>query len=135
MTLGALLGKARHAGWRIVVRGVDGERMKWLDEKLWLGDGFLPHGLAGGEHDAQQPILLTCEAQAGNDPTCVMSVEGAVISTDEVKTLERVCILFDGNDPAAVQGARDQWTALTEAGCPAQYWSEASGRWEKKAER
>jgi DNA polymerase-3 subunit chi len=48
--------------------------------------------------------------------------------------MERVCILFDGNDDAAVQVARGQWKALTGAGCAAQYWSEAGGRWEKKAE-
>ena len=30
--------------------------------------------------------------------------------------------------------ARGQWKALTGAGCAAEYWSEESGRWEKKAE-
>jgi DNA polymerase-3 subunit chi len=33
-----------------------------------------------------------------------------------------------------VQAARVQWKALTGAGCAAQYWSEESGNWEKKAE-
>ncbi|WP_170788712.1 DNA polymerase III subunit chi [Ruegeria lacuscaerulensis] len=135
-TLPALLDKARQAGWRIAVRGTDPARMDWLDEKLWLGpeDGFLPHGLAGGPHDADQPILLTTGPQAGNDPACVMAVDGAAVAPDEVNALERVCILFDGNDEQAVQHARGQWKALTDAGCSAQYWSEASGRWEKKAE-
>lgn len=135
-TLPILLDKARQAGWRIAVRGTDPARLDWLDEKLWLGpeDGFLPHGRAGGPHDAAQPVLLTSEALAANDPACVMAVDGAAIDPDEVNTLERVCILFDGNDDAAVQHARGQWKALTDAGCAAQYWSEASGRWEKKAE-
>ncbi|WP_170774422.1 DNA polymerase III subunit chi [Ruegeria lacuscaerulensis] len=135
-TLPVLLDKARQAGWRIAVRGTDPARMDWLDEKLWLGpeDGFLPHGLAGGAHDADQPILLTTGPQAGNDPACVMAVDGAAVTSDEVGALERVCILFDGNDEQAVQHARGQWKALTDAGCSAQYWSEASGRWEKKAE-
>ena len=135
-TLPVLLDKARQAGWKIAVRGTDPARMDWLDEKLWLGpeDGFLPHGRAGGPHDAAQPILLTTEIQAGNEPTCVMAVDGAPIEPEEVKALERVCILFDGNDGAAVQHARGQWKALTGAGCSAQYWSEESGRWEKKAE-
>ena len=31
--------------------------------------------------------------------------------------------------------ARVQWKTLTDAGCSAQYWSEESGRWEKKAEK
>lgn len=135
-TLPALLDKARQAGWRIAVRGTDPARMDWLDEKLWLGpeDGFLPHGRAGGPHDADQPILLTTSAVAGNGATCIMAVDGAPVEAEEVAALERVCILFDGNDSMAVQHARGQWKALTDAGCSAQYWSEESGRWEKKAE-
>ena len=136
-TLPMLLEKSLATGWRVAVRGQDAARMDWLDEKLWLGreDGFLPHGRAGGAHDAAQPILLTTGAEAANDPACLMAVEGAEVSPDEVARLERVCILFDGNDAAAVQAARVQWKALTDAGCAAQYWSEESGRWEKKAER
>lgn len=136
-TLSVLLGKARQAGWRIAVRGTDPGRLDWLDEKLWLGseEGFLPHGVAGGPHDAKQPILLTCATEVANDATCVMAVDGANVSADEVEALDRVCILFDGHDPEALHHARGQWRALTEAGCSAQYWSEESGRWEKKAER
>lgn len=136
VTLPILLGKARQAGWKIAVRGGDPGRLEWLDEKLWLGadDGFLPHGLAGGAHDALQPILLTTVADAPNDASCVMAVHGAQVAAEEVEALDRVCILFDGTDPEAVQQARGQWKALTGAGCKAQYWSEESGRWEKKAE-
>ncbi|WP_171099514.1 DNA polymerase III subunit chi [Ruegeria sp. HKCCD7255] len=135
-TLPVLLDKARQAGWRIAVRGTDPARMDWLDEKLWLGaeDGFLPHGRAGGPHDAEQPILLTTDAETTNGAVCVMAVDGAPVEADEVSALERVCILFDGTDERAVQHARGQWKALTDAGCTAQYWSEESGRWEKKAE-
>jgi len=134
-TLPLLLGKAQQAGWRIAVRGANADRLKWLDEKLWLGpnDSFLAHGVEGGPADADQPILLTTGA-AGNDAVCVMAVDGAEVTADEVKALERVCILFDGNDADALAVARDQWKALTGAGCSAQYWSEDSGRWEKKAE-
>ena len=63
-----------------------------------------------------------------------MSVHGAQISAAEVVALARVCVLFDGNDDAALERARGQWKALKDAGASAQYWSEASGRWEKKAE-
>ncbi len=135
-TLPMLLGKALGAGWRVAVRGTDAARMEWLDQKLWLGaeEGFLPHGLAGGAHDTAQPVLLTMAPEAVNDPQCVMTVDGAEITPDELQHLERVCILFDGNDPVAVDKARSQWRSLTGAGCSAQYWSEESGRWEKKAE-
>jgi DNA polymerase-3 subunit chi len=136
VTLPVLLGKAGQAGWRIAVRGVDRDRMAWLDEKLWLGadEDFLPHGLAGGAHDADQPVLLTCEAQAANAPACVMAIDEAMVEPGEVEALERVCILFDGNDPGAVRKARSQWKSLTGAGCSAQYWSQESGPWQKKAE-
>ncbi|MEL6800175.1 MAG: DNA polymerase III subunit chi, partial [Pseudomonadota bacterium] len=133
-TLPMLLGKALGAGWRVAVRGVEDTRLDWLDEKLWLGDGFLPHGRAGGEFDAEQPVLLTTDTEAANGAVCLMAVDGAVVAADEVAALERVCILFDGNDGDAVQAARDQWKALTGAGCAAQYWSQEGGGWEKKAE-
>ncbi|MEO0939789.1 MAG: DNA polymerase III subunit chi [Pseudomonadota bacterium] len=135
-TLSMLLGKARSAGWRVAVRGGDPARLDALDEALWLGpeDAFLPHGRAGGPFDARQPILLTEEADAPNAPHCVMAIDGAEVTAAEVAALARVCVLFDGNDAAAVQIARGQWKALADAGAAAQYWSEASGSWEKKAE-
>ncbi len=135
-TLPMLLGKARAAGWRVAVRGMNADRMAWLDDRLWLGpdDQFLAHGLAGGPHDAEQPVLLTT-GEAANGAHCVMCIDGAEIGAEEIATLDRTCVLFDGNDPEAVDRARAQWSALTGAGVAAQYWSEASGRWEKKAER
>ena len=135
-TLPMLLEKSRAAGWRVIVRGGDEARLKWLDEKLWLtGDeAFLAHGLAGGEFDAAQPILLTTGAENPNGAACLMAVDGATVAPEEVTALERVCVIFDGNDPAALEAARAQWKALTGAGCAAQYWSQEGGKWEKKAE-
>ena len=137
VTLPMLLEKARAAGWPVAVRGRDPERLDRLDEQLWLHpeDGFLPHGRAGGPHDAAQPVLLTTGREHPNGARCVMAVDGAEVTPEEVQALERVCILFDGNDDAALRAARGQWSALTGAGCAAQYWSEESGKWEKKAER
>lgn len=136
-TLPMLLEKSRQAGWVIEVRGTDADAIARLDQALWNGppEGFLPHGIAGGDHDADQPILLTTGGGAANAPTCLMSVHGAEISPDEVQAAERVSILFDGHDGDAVAHARVQWKTLTDAGCSAQYWSQDSGRWEKKAEK
>ncbi|MBY6047703.1 DNA polymerase III subunit chi [Vannielia litorea] len=135
-TLPVLLERSLAAGWWVAVRGRDPGRMGWLDEKLWQGpdEQFLAHGLAGGPHDALQPVLLTTEAALPNGATCLMAVDGAAVEAGEVAALERVCVLFDGHDPDAVQHARGQWKALTGAGAAAEYWSEESGRWEKKAE-
>ncbi len=131
-----LLTRALAQGWRVELRGATPDRMAWLDEKLWLGpeESFLPHGLAGGAHDDLQPVLLTTTPNA-QGRQAVMTVEGAEVAPEEVARLERVWVLFDGRDEAAVHRAREQWKALTGAGASAQYWSEQSGRWEKKAER
>ena len=136
-TLRLLLDKSRANGWRVAVRGVDAEGIAVLDRALWLGpeEGFLAHGVAGGVHDAEQPILLTPQAgRVPNGAQCLMSVHGAQVSAQEIARFERVCILFDGTDEAAVDVARGQWKALKDAGASAQYWSEESGSWEKKAE-
>ncbi len=135
VTLRVLLEKSLQAGWRVAVLGRTAAMLDRLDEQLWLRpeDGFLPHGRAGGDHDALQPVLLTSE-RAANDPTCVISVEGADVTPDEVGAMARVMVLFDGHDEAALQTAREQWKSLTGAGVAAKYWSEASGKWEMKAE-
>lgn len=136
-TLTMLLGKAQGAGWRVAVRGTDAAVLAQMDAALWRQgpeDGFLPHGIAGGPHDAAQPILLTTSADIPNGASCVFSIHGAEVSAAEVAALDRVCILFDGEDDIALNKARGQWKALKAAGASAQYWSEESGRWEKKAE-
>ena len=104
-----------------------------LDQALWLGaeDSFLAHGLAGGAHDDLQPVLLTTTP---TDRACIMCVDGAEVTPQQVQAAQRVCILFDGNDEVALAGARAQWKALTGAGCAAQYWAQDNGRWVMKAE-
>ncbi|MFK7868051.1 MAG: DNA polymerase III subunit chi [Roseobacter sp.] len=135
-TLPMLLEKSLAAGMRVVVRGTDEARLDWLDEKLWVlsDDSFLPHGRAGGAHDPDQPILLTTGAEVPNAATCLMSVDNAEVTPEDARQMERVCVLFDGHDEQALSRARSQWAALKEARIKAQYWSEESGRWEKKAE-
>lgn len=134
-TLPRLLERAIAAGLRVEVRGRQADRMDWLDQKLWLGSdaGFLPHGLAGGPHDALQPVLLTLSDRVAATTHCLMSIDGAPVDAQEAAALDRSFILFDGLDPDALAHARGQWKALTAAGADAEYWSEESGRWERKA--
>lgn len=132
-----LLGKALEAGWRIEVRGTDVKQIEALDLALWGGSemAFLPHGIAGGDHDAQQPILLTSDGRAAqNDATCIACVHGASISAEDVTKAERTMILFSGFDEALVQQARATWKDLTSQNVTAQYWAQEDGRWTKKAE-
>ena len=134
-TLPMLVSKARGAGWRVLVRASDNLLLQRLDGVLWQGpdDGFMPHGMAGGPHDADQPVLLGNVSVDGF--ACVMSVGGADVTAEEVGATERTCILFDGHDDAALQNSRGQWKTLTDAGCAAQYWAQEGGRWTMKAEK
>lgn len=133
-TLPVLLSKALEAGWRVAIRSRTQEALERLDRQLWAGDGFLPHGLAGGPHDAEQPVLLTTGA-AANGAACLMCIDGADLDPAEIDGMERVCILFDGANPALLEEARAQWREVTERGAAAQYWAEEGGRWVRKAEK
>lgn len=135
-TLSSLLPRALAQGWRVMVRGTDRAALERLDTRLWVDEGqpFLPHGLEGGRHDADQPVLLGTGVIA-NAAQGLFLIDGAETTADEARGLERVWLLFDGADGAQLSAARAKWKALTEAGLPAQYWSEESGRWEKKAEK
>jgi DNA polymerase III subunit chi len=131
--LPGLIEKALGQGWRVAVRGRTDAVLDHLDRALWLGDGFLPHGRAGGPHDGRQPVLLTSDRALPNSATCLMSIEGADVTVEEVSMLARTCILFDGNDDAAVEAARAQWRTLTAAEVEAEYWNQADGRWTRQA--
>ncbi|MEM0937403.1 MAG: DNA polymerase III subunit chi [Pseudomonadota bacterium] len=134
--LAMLLEKSLDRGWRVAVRARDTARLETLDAALWLGpeERFLPHGLAGSTHDARQPVLLTTAPTAPEDRACLVAVDAADVTAEEVSALARTCIVFDGGDADQVAHARGQWKALTAAGATAQYWSEESGKWEKQAQ-
>lgn len=130
-----LLERALGAGWRVMLRGGDPAQLQRLDDWLWLNpeEGFLPHGMAGGLGEADQPVLLGTGA-ASNGAKAVLLVDGAEPLPGEAATMERIWVLFDGQDGAALNRARGLWKAMVAEGTAAQYWSEEGGRWEKKAE-
>jgi len=135
-TLRMLVDKSLSAGWRVAVRGTNQMGLQALDKALWLGpaDSFVPHGMAGGDHDADQHVLLGVGAVDANTPACIMAVHSAEVTAADVAAMQRVCILFDGYDEDELAHARTQWTALKAAGVKAQYWAEEDGRWAKNAE-
>ena len=135
-TLAVNLPRALGQGWRVMIRGTDPAALDRLDAELWLKggeEGFIPHGRDGGPHDADQPVLLG-QGAGLNGAKVLALLDGAGAEDAEVSAMERVWVLFDGNDEARLQAARAQWKAMTAAGHAAQYWSEDSGKWQKKAE-
>lgn len=133
----ALAQRAAAEGMRACVRGTDPARLAWLDDRLWAEpeDDFLPHALAGGARDADQPLLLTTAEAIANGAAVLMLVDGARASEEEAARLARLCVLFDGGDAARVAAARDLWRRVAAAGLPAQYWDDEAGTWRLVASR
>lgn len=129
-----LLEKCLERQWRVVVQVGSEERAQALDAHLWTyrDDGFLPHGTVKDGHASAQPVFLTSGTDNPNRATVRFLADGA--ETTDFTGYERVILLFDGNDPDAVERARESWKAATTAGHAATYWQQsAAGRWEKRA--
>jgi DNA polymerase III subunit chi len=131
-----ILEKALQRNWRVAVCGTAPDRLAMLDDHLWTfrDDSFLPHAMAGEGDDARQPVLLGTGGTWANDPQVLVLVDGARVEPAELAGVERVCLMFDGNDPDRLAEAREDWKRLTGAGLKAVYWAQEGGRWVKKAE-
>ena len=106
-----LLGRVLAAGGRAFVLCGEAERAPALDAALWLATDpdWLPHGLAGGENDALQPILIgTEDVPPANGARFLLLVSGA--ESARLAEYDRVLDLFDGADDTAVAAARRRWS-------------------------
>jgi DNA polymerase-3 subunit chi len=132
--LPTLLEKSVERGWRVVVQAAE-ERIEALDAHLWTfrDDSFLPHGTWREAEAAQQPILLTVHDDNPNGANVRFLLDGASVPADAT-AYQRIVLLFDGEDPDAVEGARGQWSAAKANGFDVTYWqSDENGRWQRKA--
>ena len=130
-----LLQKSLDRGWRVVVQASTEERVEALDAHLWTwrDDSFLPHGTWRDAEAAQQPIVLTVGDDNPNGAAVRFLVEGAGMPAD-VSAYQRVVLLFDGEDPEAVEAARARWSEAKSAGFDVTYWqADEKGRWQRKA--
>jgi len=133
--LPALLQKSLERGWRVVVQASSEERVDALDAHLWTwrDDAFLPHGTSRDTEAAEQPIVLTASADNPNGATVRFLVDGAMIVPDGAG-YERIVLLFDGEDPEAVEMARVRWSEAKAAGADVTYWrADERGRWQRQA--
>jgi DNA polymerase-3 subunit chi len=133
--LPALLQKSLDRGWRVVVQGSSEERIEALDTHLWTwrDDSFLPHGTWRDAEAAQQPILLTLYDHNPNGASVRFLFEGAAMPGD-AKAYERIVLLFDGEDPDAIDAARAHWSDAKSAGFEVTYWqADERGGWRRQA--
>jgi DNA polymerase-3 subunit chi len=132
--LPGLLEKSVQRGWRAVVQTGTEERRDALDAHLWTfrDDSFLAHGTDREPHAAEQPVLLTTEAENGNGAEIRFIVDGA--TPPDVAAYERAVFMFDGHDAAQLETAREHWKAMKAGGHAVTYWQQTpERRWERKA--
>lgn len=129
-----ILGKAVSRGMTILLKVPDDKRVQYYDEWLWRfqPDSFLPHGREGDPHPEAQPIWITTSDQAPNQPKMAMVVEESEMPP--VQGFELVCLVFDSENEARLQRARQLWGELKKTdGLTLTYWyQQDNGSWTKK---
>ncbi len=133
--LGQLLSKILASGQRAVVQASSDERVEALTRALWTfqTDSFLPHGSAKDGHAEDQPIYLTAKPERPNGATVLLLVDGAEAEADA--GVDRILIMFDGRDQAALGQARHAWKKHQASGDKLVYWQQTErGGWKKARE-
>ena len=130
-----IAAKALPAGQRMLVVAADEALLGRLSTALWsrVKDSFLPNGMAGGEHDARQPILLATRldgAGAANGAGVVAFADGVWREMPEGGGgFARALLFFD---EGGVVPARALWKVLGErADVSRAFWKQEDGRWVK----
>jgi len=127
-----LLARTLAAGQRALVLCGDAEHVAALDRALWEADDpWLPHGTEADGDAALQPIWLGTGDTAPNNARYLFLTEGT--ASARLEAFDRVFDLFDGNDPSAVEAARNRWRVAKAAGHSLAYWQQGARGWEKKA--
>ena len=117
-------------GGRLLIVAGDEALADSLDLGLWTysPDSFLPHGRAGGEGEADEPILISATATAANGARHIALADG--IWREEALAFDRAFHFFDAGTVAA---ARAAWRTLDKRdGVEPRYWAQdEAGRWSR----
>jgi DNA polymerase III subunit chi len=130
-----LIQKSLERGWRVAIQAASDERVEALDAHLWTfrDDVFLAHGTWRDAEAAEQPVLLTINETNPNGAAVRFLVEGASMPGD-LAAYQRLVVLFDGEDPEALEEARVRWSKAKEEGFEVTYWlTDKNGRWQRQA--
>ncbi|MES2045815.1 MAG: DNA polymerase III subunit chi [Pseudomonadota bacterium] len=124
--------KVLASGGRLLLVAESETQRAALDRLLWSysPESFLPHACAGGEGDADQPILLAETPEPTNGARNIALADG--VWRDEALGFDRAFHFFDGE---RIAEARLAWKALADRdGIERRYWKQSeTGRWEQAA--
>lgn len=119
-------------GGRLLIVSDNEAQRGSIDRLLWsyAPDSFLPHGQAGGDDDAAQPILIAADVVSANQATNVALVDGRW--RNEALTFDRAFHFFDAD---GITEARAAWKSLADPdGVERRYWKQDdAGKWEQAA--
>ena len=126
-TAALLAGKVLDAGERLLIVGGSADLLKDVSRALWdaAPDSFLANAMAGGAHDARQPVLLSHDVSPANGAAMLLIADGQW--RDPGKGFARVMFLFDN---ATIDEARGTWRTLGgREEIERHFWRQDGGRW------
>lgn len=131
-----LLEKAYASGNKIKVKIGTESRVDFLNSLLWTynDESFLPHGSKKDGAAELQPIWLSAADDNPNDAAMLFLTDDAMPADGDTEQYARIFNIFDGNNPTALQNARNLWKSLRTSGAELHYWQQDNdGRWAEKA--
>jgi DNA polymerase-3 subunit chi len=114
-------------GSRLLVVVADEALRVRISQTLWahIPDSFLANGLAGGPHDARQPILISHSMEAANGAAFLVLADGIWRESDTA--FARVFYFFN---EATLQIARETWRMLGgRDDVERKFWIQDGGKW------
>ncbi|WP_271077333.1 DNA polymerase III subunit chi [Aurantiacibacter sp. MUD61] len=123
-----LARKVREQDERLLIVADDLELLETISQALWTAapEHFLANGIAGDEHDARQPILLSNEVEPTNGAKFLLIADGQWREPEG--EFGRLFFLFDDS---TIDAARRNWKALeSREDMERQFWKQDDrGRW------
>ena len=127
VAIALLARKVREADERLLVVADDLDQLETISGALWNAtpEAFLANGIAGDEHDARQPILLSNEVESANGAKFLLIADGTWREPGD--GFSRVLFLFDDTTRGH---ARETWKTLqSREGLECKFWKQQDGRW------
>ena len=129
-----IVSKAIERGLPLVIETTNQDHITKISDMLWAAEdvAFLPHGFEGDGQGELQPVWLTIGPDNPNESKMRIFTHGAIPA--DISTLSRAMLMFDGNDPQALDAARAEWKRQKSAGHSVIYWrQDENGKWQDQA--
>lgn len=102
-------------GRRVLIQAMDQAEAKKMDERLWTyeSNSFVPHAVAGGPDQGQEPVLIDYEPGNPNQAEVLILLHptGAAISQD----FNLVILLIPREEGPELKSCRDLYAKLRDA--------------------